>query len=103
MLEKIEKLLGVENELVVTIFYLTEQRFKQILGGVEDVPEELEYIVVEAAVRRFNRIGSEGASSHSVEGESLSWSDADDFAGFEEDINDWLMKNGGGKGVVRFL
>lgn len=104
MLEKIEKLLGVENSLVTSVFLITEERFKQMLGGVEDVPPELEYIVVEAAVRRFNRIGSEGASSHTVEGESISWSEGDDFAGFEEEINDWLMEHGGSKkGVVRFL
>lgn len=104
MLDKIEKLLGVENDLVVTVYSLTEERFKQILGGVEDVPTELEYIVVEAAVRRYNRIGAEGASSHSVEGESFSWSDSDDFAGFEEEINDWLMEQEEAKrGVVRFL
>ena len=52
---------------------------------------------------RFNRIGSEGFSSHSVEGESLSFSD-DDFAGYREDIQTYLdSQKEAKKGRVRFL
>ena len=53
-----------------------------------DVPlfEELSYIITEIAVVRYNRIGSEGLSSHSVEGESQSWSDTD-FAPYQEEID----------------
>ena len=77
-------------------------RLKNRLGGI-DVPDELEYIVLELSVIRFNRIGSEGLSSHSVEGESQNWNE-DDFAGFENDINDWLDRQADTrKGRVRFL
>ncbi|MFR2405562.1 MAG: phage head-tail connector protein [Eubacterium callanderi] len=52
---------------------------------------------------RFNRIGSEGLSSHSVEGESLSFSD-NDFSGYQEDIQVFLnAQKNARRGRVRFL
>ena len=79
------------------------QRLK-ILLGVDEVPEALEYIVIEVAIIRYNRIASEGMSANTVEGESLTWG-ADDFAGFRDDINAWLesQEEGNGKGKVRFI
>ena len=91
MLEKIKLLLGLDgNELdeqLELILANTGERLKLLLGGVSEIPEALAYIVVEVAVARFNRIGSEGMSSHSVEGESISFSD-DDFAGYKADRYD---------------
>ena len=77
-------------------------RLKMLLGGVEP-PESLDYIIVDVAIRRFNRIGSEGMSSHIVEGEHITFSDSD-FAGFEDDIQAFLeTQNESKKGRVRFL
>ena len=71
--------------------------------GTDAVPEELLYIVTEAAVIRFNRIGSEGMASHNVEGESVAFS-GDEFAPFAEDIQAWqLAQAEPKKGRVRFL
>jgi hypothetical protein len=70
--------------------------------GAEVVPEQLGYIVREVAVRRYNRIGSEGASSHTVEGESMSWNE-DDFEPFEADINAYLAANHAGNPKIKFL
>ena len=70
--------------------------------GAEVVPEQLGYIVREVAVRRYNRIGSEGVASHTVEGESMSW-DEDDFAAFEADINAYLAANHAGNPKIKFL
>ena len=70
--------------------------------GAEVVPEQLGYIVREVAVRRYNRIGSEGVSSHTVEGESMSWNE-DDFEPFEADINAYLASIHNGKAKIRFL
>lgn len=107
MLEKIKLLLGLDgNELdeqLELILANTGERLKLLLGGVSEIPEALAYIVVEVAVARFNRIGSEGMSSHSVEGESISFSD-DDFAGYKADIEAYLDEQSGTKrGRVRFL
>ena len=70
--------------------------------GAEVVPEQLGYIVREVAVRRYNRIGSEGAASHTVEGESMSWNE-DDFEPFEADINAYLAANHAGRPKIQFL
>jgi hypothetical protein len=70
--------------------------------GAETVPEQLGYIVREVAVRRYNRIGSEGVASHTVEGESMSWNE-DDFEPFEADINAYLAANHAGRLKIQFL
>ena len=72
------------------------------LLSVEAVPFELEYIVDEVSIARFNQVGSEGLSSHSVEGESQSWQD-DLFAPYMHDIDLWNARQRGGPGRVRFL
>lgn len=104
-LESINVLLGVSDGLdkkLDVIVELTQKRLKARLG-VSTVPDELEYIVIEVSIKRYNRIGSEGVSSHSVEGESMSFSD-DDFNEFSEDIATWLSnQKEAKKGRVRFL
>lgn len=94
MLEKILILLGLDSptqamtDRIETIMELTEQRLGFLLGQTV-IPTELSYIVVEVTIARFNRIGSEGVSSHTVQGESLSWTD-DDFKPYMDDIQEWL-------------
>lgn len=109
MLDQVKMLLGITDgdldELLEQIIEMTTQRLLILLGGAEEVPEKLSYIVTDTAVRRYNRIGSEGLSSHTVEGETMSWPD-DDFAPFEDDIQaylDTLDDPGTTKGRVRFL
>ena len=94
MLEKILILLGLDSptqamtDKIETIMELTEQRLGFLLGQTV-IPTELSYIVIEVTIARFNRIGSEGVSSHTVQGESLSWTD-DDFKPYMDDIQEWL-------------
>lgn len=104
VIDNVKSLLGLseDSEQLKTIISLTESRLKALLA-VDVVPQDLEYIEVEVAVRRFNRIGSEGASSHSVEGESWTFSD-NDFAAFDDDIQAWRSKQKEqSKGKVRFI
>lgn len=100
----IEKLInGTQAEQLAVIESMTRDRLTILLGGLT-IPEDLEYIVTEVSVKRFNRIGSEGATSHNVEGESLNWGDVDDFADYMDEINKYLEDLGGStKGRVRFL
>ena len=109
MLDEIKILLGLSddsrNELLETILSITKSRLKVMLGGVDDIPKELEYILTEVCIRRFNRIGSEGFSSHGVEGESISFSD-NDFDSYLDDIQSWLNSQDGPstkRGRIRFL
>ena len=105
ILENVKELLGnpknIDDKLNV-IIELTQKRLGNLLS-VKEVPEELEYIVIEVSVIRFNRIGSEGVSSHSVEGESMSFND-DDCDSYDKDIRSWLNNQSDlKKGRVRFL
>lgn len=106
MLDKLKLMLGLsDDDLDNKLTYIldtTASRLKVLLGGIEP-PEELEYIIIEVSIIRFNKIGSEGISSQSVEGESLQFSD-NDFAGFLDDIQSFLdNKKEIGKGKVKFL
>lgn len=107
MLETLKMLLGFENDdsrddLLTVIINLVTARLKLLLGGIEP-PEEMEHIIIDVAIARFNKIGSEGLSSHSVEGESLSFSE-NDFAPFMSEIQAFLDgQKENSRGKVRFI
>ena len=106
MLDAIKIILGIADKSLDSqlniIIANTTARLKMLLGGL-DVPENLNYVVTEVSVKRFNRIGSEGITSHTVEGESMSFTD-DDFAEFAGDIQAYLDSVAAAKkGKVRFL
>ena len=97
MLEQVLTLLGISDptdevtSLLNQIISMTAQRL-QLRLGVANVPAELEYIVVEVSIVRFNRIGSERLSSHNVEGEGMTWTEEDDFKPYMAEINGWLSQ-----------
>ena len=108
MLNDLKLMLGIapddveRDSLLKLIIDAATARLQMLLGGVEP-PESLEYIICEVSIRRFNRIGSEGMASHTVEGESISFS-ANDFDGFEDDIQAFLdTQKDSTRGRVRFL
>ena len=108
MLNDLKTLLGIDlddvgvNEKLNLILSVTTARLKVLLGGIEP-PDSMNHIILEVAVIRFNRIGSEGLASHSVEGESLSFVD-DDFKGFSDEIQAFLdTQKDSSRGRVRFL
>lgn len=108
MLNDLKLLLGIAltdtdlDEKLRLIVSMTTARLSTLLGGI-DVPESMDHIIVEVAVKRFNRIGSEGLTSHTVEGESLSYGD-DDFAEFHDEIQAFLDTQATAtRGKVRFL
>lgn len=106
MLDNLKIMLGIDEEdqdaKLNLILSNTKSRLKLLLGGTEP-PEEMNHIVLDVAIMRFNRIGSEGLASHSVEGESLTFSDHD-FDGFANEIQAWLdSQKESTRGKVRFL
>lgn len=107
MLENLKMLLGLEtddskDDLLNVIIKSVTARLTLLLGGIEP-PEEMEHIIVDVAIARFNKIGSEGLSSHSVEGESMSFTN-DDFEGFSAEIQAFLDgRNQSSRGKVRFI
>lgn len=104
VIDDVKALLGIteKDELLEVVIRLTENRLKTLLGANE-VPSELDYITVEVVCSRFNKIGSEGLSSHTVEGESMSFSD-NDFDAFSDDIQAWRdSQSSETKGRLRIL
>lgn len=108
LLGQLENLLGITEpdealeQRLMWILETSKARLKLLLGGIEP-PEELNHIIIEVSVIRFNRIGSEGLSSHSIEGESLAWNESD-FAGYMNEIEAYLdEQKGTKKGRVRFI
>lgn len=107
VLDTLKTLLGItdnsRDKLLTAIVSAVQARLLLLLGGGDRVPESLYYIILEVSVIRYNRIGSEGMSAHSVEGESISFSD-NDFSGFMPEIEAYLDEQSGTKrGRVRFL
>lgn len=107
MLSTIKTIIGIsdatQDSLLNALIDLTSARLKSRIGSTT-VPEQLNPVVIEVVIARYNRIGSEGPTSHSVEGESMNWSNDDDFAPYEKDIQRWLSAQKDNKqGVVRFI
>lgn len=109
MLSTIKSMLDIQGTdldgKLTTIIDMTESRLRVLLGGVKSVPDVLDYVVMEVAIKRFNRVGSEGLASHSVEGESMAWEE-DDFKPFLGDIQDYLStldEPSTYKGRVKFI
>ena len=105
IMSRVNSLIETTNDDVVReVVNLVEDQLRFRLGGVEDVPEDLYYIVINVSVARYNQIGDEGKSSMTVEGESATWL-ADLFAPYEKDIQAYLdNRDKASNGVrVRFL
>ena len=104
-LDYVKQLTG-DNPQVEVIYNNIAERLLHRIKDTE-IPIELEYIVEEATIRRFNRIGSEGMKSESVEGHSVTYDMSDVLDPYESAINDYLEglkpDDGRKKGVVYFL
>ena len=108
MLDNLKLMLGIAaddtdlNEKLKLIIANTTARLRLLLGGI-DVPEEMDHIVLEVAIVRFNRIGAEGMASHSVEGESSNYTD-DDFKPYAGEIQAYLdTQKTSARGKVKFI
>ena len=67
--------------------------FKLGLKADTNVPSELDFILLEVSVKRYNRLANEGMSSYAQEGQSITFS-ANDFDEFANDIDAWKDENG---------
>ena len=108
MLNDLKLMLGIDaadislDSKLKLIVSTVRARLQMLLGGIEP-PESMDHIVMEVAIVRFNRIGSEGVSSHSVEGESLQYGE-NDFAAYMDEIEAFLAtQKESSRGRLRFL
>lgn len=92
----------LDSKLNLIIKNAERQVIPYLSPGIAVVPEVLSYIVCEMAVSRFNRLGNEGMSSFSQEGESIAY--GDDISPYLPAIRAWNeSQRDSTKGRVRFL
>src|SRR5699024_7643603 len=96
MIERIKTVLDIKDTLqddVLDIFI--DNVTKHLLGKlrkvnkeIEEVPGELDYSNEEIVMRRYNRSGSEGMKSESVEGHRIDFYELEkDFTPYEDIID----------------
>ena len=100
IVSRMKVLLGTTNttddeELLYEIVEITKSKILNYINK-KVLPKELEFALVELAIQRFNRIGSEGISSESVDGKSVSYED--DCENYKPYLDDYIYKNGTNKG-----
>lgn len=107
MIERIKTLLNIEDsqqdDVLDILISNVSSHLKAKLG--KEIPKSLEFIVEEITIRRFNRIGTEGMQSESVEGHSITFYDLEkEFTPYEDIIDDNKDDNSNGKrGKVMFI
>lgn len=90
-------LLETDDQKVKTIHDMVEQRVLVLLPSyginVDVVPKELDYIIDELTIQRYNRIGSEGMKVESSEGYSTTYVE-DELANYSRDLTAYAIKHG---------
>ena len=107
---KVMGLLGdVDINQIDTIINLVQSQLLNKLRKydktITQVPEELDYIIIELTIARFNYIGNEGMKAENVEGRSMTFFD-NYIHNFNDDIKLWAIANNyldDNKGKVLFL
>ena len=100
LLNRVKVLLGITNndneELLREIIEITEAKILNYINSSE-LPKQLEFVLVELSIKRFNRIGSEGFASETVDGKTMSYEESE-FEGYEKYLDDYICKNNINKG-----
>ena len=98
LLNRIKTLLNCEGseELILEIINITEAKILSYVNEAE-LPNELEFVLVELSIKRFNRIGSEGFTSETVDGKTMSYEESE-FEGYKKYLDDFVYKNKTNKG-----
>ena len=100
LLNRVKVLLGITNndneELLREIIEITKSKILNYVNEAE-LPNELEFVLVELAIKRFNRIGSEGFTSETVDGKTMSYEESE-FEGYKKYLDDYICKNNINKG-----
>ena len=100
LLNRIKVLLGITNndneELLREIIEITEAKILNYINSSE-LHKQLEFVLVELSIKRFNRIGSEGFTSETVDGKTMSYEESE-FEGYKKYLDDYICKNGPSKG-----
>ena len=97
LLNRIKTLLQIQDndELIYEIVEITKEKILNYINEKE-LPKELEFILIELSIERYNRIGSEGIASESVDGKNVSYED--NFESCKKYLDDYIFRNNKNKG-----
>ena len=100
IVSRMKVLLGITDnsdneELLYEIVEITKSKILNYINRTK-IPKELEFVLVELSIQRFNRIGSEGIASENIDGKSVSYDD--DFVGYKHYLDDYISRNSIKKG-----
>lgn len=116
MIDEVKLLLGIsdglQDKLLELLIKDSEERILATLNqyasrnGTDEikvVPEKFDYIKRDVAIKRFNKLNSEGASADSEEGRSYTWEKSylDEYLSLFDEYT--KPKKMGGKGIVRWV
>jgi hypothetical protein len=106
-IEKIKRRLGIQDAiqdiLIDDIASTVEAHFK-LLTGATAVDAAYSFIIEEITIKRYNRKGSEGITSETVDGYTATYKDTDDFKEYYPLLSRAYDLDGSTKvGVVRFV
>ena len=99
LLNRMKVLLGIadnklltdnNDELLMEILDITKSKILNYINSSE-LPKELEFVLIELAIQRYNKRGSEGIASESVDGRTTSYED--DFESYKQYLDDYINKN----------
>ncbi|MYL56196.1 phage head-tail adapter protein [Virgibacillus halodenitrificans] len=97
---------NLQDDVIAILIKNAESRLKIWLkkhAGLDAIPSELQFIITEMVVARFNRLGSEGMKSDSVEGHAITFNE-DDFAAYTDVLNSYKKNDSStGRGKVLFI
>ena len=99
-LTRLKLILGVEDQdkLLKEIINMTTERLL-LYTKLEYLPDDLEWLLIELSVQRFNRIGSEGFQSESVDGNNTNYGSAESFLGeYKAFLDNYIKENTANKG-----
>lgn len=101
-LTKVKTLTGVyeQDDVLSEIIQIVEEKILSYLC-LGEVPNALGWIVVELSVARFNRIGSEGLTTESVDGKQSSYIE-DELGQYKVYLDNYVRKNTQNKGWKLF-
>lgn len=82
ILEELKLLKGIDDDLQDTLLKLIIKQSKKAIKSrinrerkepLDEVPLDLDWVVLEVSTKRFNRLNSEGMKSKTEEGTRLDW------------------------------
>lgn len=101
-LSRIRIILGVyeQDQLLRELIDITKEKILSYLN-VKEMPQALSWILVELVVQRFNRIGSEGLVTESVDGKQNSYIE-DELSQYKVYLDEYISQNATKKGCRLF-